>query len=54
MAELKMLFTAVWNIMKTPMELPWIGLTSPLKIEIFLGLLAMIVWAVNRMTGNED
>lgn len=48
------LFKKIWQIFSTPMQLPWIGNTSPLKLAIFLSIMSYLVALVNGFLGGRD
>lgn len=47
-------FGAIWNVLRTPMELPYIGNTSPLAIMLFLSLLGMLADFAAAMIGGKN
>lgn len=50
---LGLVWTAIWNVYNTPMNLPIIGMTSPLKMSIYLGMLSLLVYMINKLFGND-
>lgn len=51
---LGMLFRSFWDMYNTPISLPIIGNTSPLKITIFLTAFGIIVGFISRILGGDD
>lgn len=47
-------FEAIWSVFKTPMDLPWIGKTSPLAIMLFLAILGYLIDLVTGILGGKD
>lgn len=45
---------SAWQLFKTPMELPFIGHTSPLGIMLFLAVLGYAVDIVSGMLGGKN
>lgn len=51
---LGMLFRSFWDMYNTPIYLPIIGNTSPLKITIFLTAFSLVVGFISRLLGGDD
>lgn len=51
---LGLFFEKIWDIFQTPMKIPFIGTTSPMKIAIFLSMLSYMVTIVNGFLGGKD
>jgi len=50
---LKSFFAKMWSVLDTSITLPWIGTTSILKMDIYLAVLALLVYFVNRSIGGS-
>jgi hypothetical protein len=52
--SLALLMAKCWEVFNTPMLLPWIGNTSPLKLSIYLALLGLLVDFVAGTLGGKN
>lgn len=50
---LQNLWLAMWDVFNAPMDLPVLGMTSPLLMSVYLGVLSMLVYFINRLYGND-
>lgn len=54
MNEIAAFFAQIWNVLSTPMNLPFLGNTSPLLMMLFLGVLSILVNFVHTVWGVDD
>lgn len=47
-------FLSIWDLFRTPMELPWIGETTPLGIMVFLAVGGYLADMVAKLLGGKD
>lgn len=51
---LGLFFQGIWQIFKTPMDLPWIGTTSPLSIMLFLSVTGILADFIAGLLGGGN